>query len=93
MNPRLRPKIECRANDATMAAVCMPLACRISASVVTSGLQVGESTAIPKETRHRLENADGGPLHIIEVQNGSYLGEDDIVRFQDDYDRAVTHEA
>jgi len=52
-------------------------------------LQVGESTGIPKDTKHRLANPGTTPLHIIEVQDGPYLGEDDIVRFQDDYDRAV----
>ncbi len=52
-------------------------------------LRVGESTGIPKETRHRLENDGSETLHIIEVQNGPYLGEDDIVRFQDDYGRNV----
>jgi len=50
-------------------------------------LHKGQSTAIPVETRHRLENAGQEILHIIEVQNGPYLGEDDIVRFQDDYGR------
>lgn len=53
-------------------------------------LYVGQSTGIPKETRHRLENRSHEPLHIIEVQNGPYLGEDDIVRFQDDYGRTKT---
>lgn len=52
-------------------------------------LQVGQSTAIPVETRHRLENPGRDMLHIIEVQNGPYLGEDDIVRFQDDYGRGA----
>jgi mannose-1-phosphate guanylyltransferase/mannose-6-phosphate isomerase len=52
-------------------------------------LQVGESTGIPRETKHRLENPGTTPLHIIEVQDGPYLGEDDIVRFQDDYERPV----
>ncbi|WP_173045915.1 mannose-1-phosphate guanylyltransferase/mannose-6-phosphate isomerase [Nitrospira sp. KM1] len=50
-------------------------------------LAVGQSTAIPVETQHRLENPGRDTLHIIEVQNGSYLGEDDIVRFKDDYGR------
>ena len=50
-------------------------------------LAVGQSTAIPVETPHRLENRGTATLHIIEVQNGPYLGEDDIVRFQDDYGR------
>jgi mannose-1-phosphate guanylyltransferase/mannose-6-phosphate isomerase len=52
-------------------------------------LNVGESTGIPKETPHRLENPGSETLHIIEVQNGPYLGEDDIVRLQDDYGRAA----
>lgn len=50
-------------------------------------LKVGESTGIPVKTKHRLENPGQETLHIIEVQNGSYLGEDDIVRFKDDYGR------
>lgn len=59
---------------------------------VTSGdrefdVNVNESTFIPIGTRHRLENPGVIPLIIIEVQSGEYLGEDDIVRFQDDYQR------
>ncbi len=50
-------------------------------------LQKGHSTEIPVETKHRLENPGQETVHIIEVQNGPYLGEDDIVRFQDDYGR------
>ena len=46
-----------------------------------------ESTFIPVETRHRLENRNADPLVIIEVQCGDYLGEDDIVRFEDRYGR------
>ena len=46
-----------------------------------------QSTYIPLETKHRLENIGKIPLEIIEVQTGSYLGEDDIVRFSDDYGR------
>jgi mannose-1-phosphate guanylyltransferase len=50
-------------------------------------LNVNESTFIPAEHKHRLENAGTKVLVIIEVQTGSYLGEDDIVRFQDNYGR------
>jgi mannose-1-phosphate guanylyltransferase / mannose-6-phosphate isomerase len=50
-------------------------------------LQAGMSTGIPKDTPHRLENPGQVPLEIIEVQNGSYLKEDDIVRLQDDFGR------
>jgi mannose-1-phosphate guanylyltransferase/mannose-6-phosphate isomerase len=46
-----------------------------------------ESTYIPMSTKHRLENRGRIPLQIIEVQNGEYLEEDDIVRFDDDYKR------
>ncbi len=46
-----------------------------------------ESTFIPLGTRHRLENPGCVPLEMIEVQSGSYLGEDDIVRFEDVYGR------
>jgi mannose-1-phosphate guanylyltransferase/mannose-6-phosphate isomerase len=52
-------------------------------------LELGQSTAIPVETKHRLENPGHETLHIIEVQNGPYLGEDDIVRFKDDYGRTA----
>ena len=47
------------------------------------------STYIPVETRHRLENPGKDPLVMIEVQCGDYLGEDDIVRFDDKYGRAT----
>ncbi len=46
-----------------------------------------QSTYIPLGTQHRLENPGKIPLHLIEVQTGSYLGEDDIVRFEDSYGR------
>ncbi len=46
-----------------------------------------QSTYVPQCTAHRLENPGVIPLVLIEVQNGEYLGEDDIIRFQDDYAR------
>lgn len=52
-------------------------------------LRENESTYIPPLTRHRLENPGDAPLRIIEVQSGSYLGEDDIVRFEDVYGRVT----
>jgi mannose-6-phosphate isomerase-like protein (cupin superfamily) len=51
-------------------------------------LNSNESTYIPKETQHRLTNLGDTPLVIIEAQVGDYLGEDDIVRFEDQYGRA-----
>jgi mannose-1-phosphate guanylyltransferase/mannose-6-phosphate isomerase len=50
-------------------------------------LSENESTYIPLGTRHRLENPGCVPLEMVEVQSGSYLGEDDIVRFEDQYGR------
>lgn len=46
-----------------------------------------ESTYIPRGAKHRLANPGTEPLEIIEVQTGSYLGEDDIFRYDDKYDR------
>jgi mannose-1-phosphate guanylyltransferase / mannose-6-phosphate isomerase len=59
---------------------------------ITNGDQVitlheNQSTYIPKGQLHRLANRGSEPLEIIEVQSGSYLGEDDIVRFEDSYGR------
>ncbi len=51
-------------------------------------LTENESVYIPLGARHSLENPGKIPLHIIEVQSGSYLGEDDIVRFDDIYGRS-----
>jgi mannose-1-phosphate guanylyltransferase/mannose-6-phosphate isomerase len=50
-------------------------------------LKKGESTYIPLGVTHALENKTSEPLEIIEVQSGTYLGEDDIVRFEDIYGR------
>jgi len=59
---------------------------------VTRGEEVflvaeNESTYIPLGTKHRLENPGKFPLEMVEVQSGAYLGEDDIVRFDDIYNR------
>jgi len=53
-------------------------------------VSVNESVDIPIETKHRLENPDDTTLEIIEVQNGGHLEEDDIVRFDDDFQRETT---
>jgi mannose-1-phosphate guanylyltransferase / mannose-6-phosphate isomerase len=50
-------------------------------------IRTNESTFIPLETRHRLENPGTEALVLIEVQSGSYVGEDDIVRYDDQYGR------
>ena len=51
-------------------------------------LHENESTYIPAGTKHRLGNPGKVPLELVEIQCGSYLGEDDIVRFDDQYGRA-----
>ena len=53
-------------------------------------LEENQSTYIPIGVQHRIENPGMIPLHIIEVQSGSYLGEDDIVRLEDQYGRQGT---
>jgi mannose-1-phosphate guanylyltransferase/mannose-6-phosphate isomerase len=53
-------------------------------------LAENQSTYIPLGEKHRLRNPGKVPLELIEVQSGSYLGEDDIVRFEDTYGRAST---
>ena len=61
-------------------------------ATVTNGeetyiLTQGQSSFIPKGVKHALENNTSEDLEIIEVQSGEYLGEDDIVRFEDNYGR------
>ena len=53
-------------------------------------LKKNESTYISAGAQHRLENGEKDNLEIIEVQSGSYLGEDDIVRLEDRYQRDST---
>ena len=60
---------------------------RVIVDSLMKELNEGESVFIPLGAIHRLENANENPLNIIEVQTGSYLGEDDIVRYEDDYSR------
>lgn len=61
---------------------------RITCGEKTCLLRENESVFIPMGTTHRLENPGKLPLYLIEVQVGGYLGEDDIVRFEDNYGRA-----
>jgi len=61
-------------------------------ATVTNGEEVitvhkNQSTYIPVGTKHRLENRGSEPLHIVEIQVGEYLGEDDIQRYEDNYGR------
>ncbi len=56
----------------------------------TFRLTSGEHVYIPLEAKHRVANPGSEPLVFIEVQSGTYTGEDDIVRFSDDYGRSGT---
>jgi mannose-1-phosphate guanylyltransferase/mannose-6-phosphate isomerase len=60
---------------------------RVTRGDETFTLAEDQSTYIPLGIKHRLENPGKIPLELIEVQTGSYLGEDDIVRFDDNYGR------
>jgi mannose-1-phosphate guanylyltransferase / mannose-6-phosphate isomerase len=64
---------------------------RITCNDKTFLLSENESTYIPIGAQHRIENPGKVPLRIVEVQSGSYLGEDDIVRFEDNYGRQGTN--
>ncbi len=61
---------------------------RVTCGDTVTLLSENQSTYIPLGTSHRLENPGKIDLHMIEVQSGSYLGEDDIVRFEDIYQRS-----
>ncbi len=60
---------------------------RFTLDDTTVALAPHQSVFIPKRSRHRIENPGAAELVFVEVQTGSYLGEDDIVRYQDDFDR------
>ena len=60
---------------------------RVTIGEKASIIHENESTYVPKSTGHRLENPGKVPLEMIEVQNGEYVGEDDIIRFDDIYGR------
>jgi len=62
-------------------------AAKVTVGEKVSFLHEGESIFIPKSTQHRLENPGKVDLEVIEVQNGEYLGEDDIVRLEDVWER------
>ena len=59
--------------------------CVIDGETVT--VRLGETLDVPIGTAHRISNLQDDDLTIIEIQRGTYLGEDDIVRLQDDYGR------
>ncbi len=61
---------------------------RVTRDSETLELAANQSTYIAVGVHHRLENPGSEPLHVVEVQSGDYLGEDDIVRLEDRYGRS-----
>lgn len=61
--------------------------CKVVLDGVDYFLGYGESIFIPNGAKHRIENVGDGLLEFVEVQTGSYFGEDDIIRLDDDYSR------
>ena len=64
---------------------------RVTCGDKTFLLSENESTYVPVGATHRIENPGKVALHIVEVRSGTYMGEDDIVRFEDSYGREGTH--
>ena len=65
---------------------------KVEINGVTTLLKVNESIFVPLGAKHRLSNPGKTPLILIEVQSGEYLGEDDIIRFDDIYGRELNLE-
>src|SRR5436190_2127172 len=63
-------------------------AARVTLNELVRTVHENESIYIPIGATHRMENPGKIPLELIEVQTGSYLGEDDIIRIEDDYKRS-----
>ena len=59
----------------------------VTVDTLVKRIEENQSIYIPVKTKHRLCNPGTEPLIVIEIQSGSYLGEDDIVRFEDVYGR------
>ena len=59
----------------------------ITLNGVTNDYEKGQSVFIPQGMKHRVQNKTNEKIILIEVQTGSYFGEDDIVRIEDDYNR------
>ena len=87
VNPGQRLSLQIHRHRAEHWIVVRGIA-RVTRDEETFMVSENESTYIPQCVRHRLENPGTVPLELIEVQSGTYLGEDDIIRFEDAYGRA-----
>lgn len=70
--------------------VCVSGVVTVESESYSGDLGCGLHVSIPKGTTHRMANNTSGPAVVIEVQTGEYLGEDDIIRYDDDYGRSTT---
>ena len=86
INPKSKLSLQAHQHRAEHWVVVSGTATAINGKEVLT-LNKGESTYIPLGVKHSLENKTKNPLEIIEVQSGTYLGEDDIIRFEDIYGR------
>lgn len=86
VNPGQRLSLQTHAHRSEHWVVVQGIA-KVTLGEKIFSIHENESAFVPKSTLHRLENPGKIPLEIIEVQNGEYLGEDDIERFSDDYGR------
>ncbi len=86
VNPRARLSLQMHHKRSEHWVVVAGTA-RVTCGESIYTIQANQSTFVPMGVKHRLENPGDEPLQIIEVQSGNYLGEDDIVRYQDDYGR------
>jgi len=88
VNPHARLSLQMHTKRAEHWVVVTGTA-RVTVGESVYTLSNNQSTFVPMGVKHRLENPTDTPLEIIEVQSGAYLGEDDIVRYADDYGRVV----
>ena len=88
VNPHARLSLQMHAKRAEHWVVVTGTA-RVTVGEGVYTLSANQSTFVPMGVKHRLENPTDLPLEIIEVQSGAYLGEDDIVRYADDYGRVA----
>ncbi|MFA5351291.1 MAG: phosphomannose isomerase type II C-terminal cupin domain, partial [Candidatus Omnitrophota bacterium] len=87
ISPRKRLSLQRHKNRAEHWVVVSGVA-KVTSGTDVSLVRSNESIYISKGKKHRLENTLNQPLRIVEVQTGSYLGEDDIERFEDDFKRS-----
>ncbi len=86
VNPHSRLSLQSHKNrDEHWVVIKGPATIWINDSI--EEVQENESRFVPRNVKHRLENKNDYPITIIEVQYGTYLGEDDITRYEDDYKR------